>query len=754
MIETKPLEVTDFSQGITDYFIDGTELEAEELDNFFIRPNRKPITRWGSVPEVTAQIPLGQFRISKLDYLWDSVAREDYLLTYSQRRVYTNDGSVWTELSGPNGDPVFDDGDANSIPSSAEWQGHIIATNSDFATPQKLFYDNTSTLRVQSAGLPDFPTTGLAITNPPGAGSTYSYLFIFRYEYMVGNSTNLDRGPLTFFPTIVSGGTITSGNGANITLPTTLVDNGNYDVANFDVEIYRTLNGDADYFLVDTVPFGTANYLDEVEDATLANNTPVYSSTISYKAPPKCKYVHVVNEIGYYAHIKEENGEINRYKILQSIPSDVDSVPTSFFEKVEQEITGLSSIFDRPIVLCTNYIYRIDQSILSDGTGLMDIRRIDDRAGCVSNLSIVQTHRGLFWAGEEGFYWSDGFKVKNISKHINETYEKLVQNMERAERIYGSFDPSTERISWSVCLEDGGNEVDRIYVLDLKFTALSEGEQSRGCFTTLSGGNNFKPTATITKDENMYRADSRGFLFRHNRSIFSDPLIDLTKSDLSTWFTTPILYSYKSTYLDFGTKFVRKFVPRILISAANRTNLSLAIQSSNDNNRVVGDLKPISYKNNITWGSSLPVWGDPNAGWNLQGIIEQWRRFPSGGLRCQYKQIRFFNDTVEIIGSDLFGDVTINSVAKTITLNGSANFPINLENYEAQVSSDLFSNNYKVLSQSSNTLVLEDLSNTLVSGTYQFKIVGIPKDEILELNGYVLNWAFLSRSHAPFTSEG
>jgi len=754
MIEVQPLEVTDFSGGITDYYIDGSPNEFEKLDNFFLRPNAKPIVRWGSTFEVDEKIPLGTFRLSKLAYLWDSVASEDVLLTFAQKKVYTHDSSSWSELQSVSLDPVFDMGDGNSIPSCSGWQGHLLVANSDFSVPQKIFFDETSTLKVQSAGLPEVPTSGLSIANPSGSGSTYSYLFLFRNEYQVGNRTNLDRGPKTFYSTLVEGGTITTGNSAVITLPTALVDDGNYDTSSFEVEIYRTATASDDYFLVDTVSFGTSTYTDEVEDADLIINTPIYSATVDYAAPPRCKFVHVVNEIGYYAHIKEEGGDIERFKILQSIPGDADSVPPTFLEKVEQEITGLSSIFDRPIVLCNNYIYRIDQFIASDGTGNMDIRRIDDRAGCVSNSSIVQTHRGLFWAGEEGFFWSDGFKVKNISKHINETYQTLVSNSTRASRIYGSFDPSTERIYWSVCKEDGGNEVDTIFVLDLKFTSLSDGEQSRGCFTTLSGEDNFKPTATIVKDENLYRGDSRGYLFKHNRSLFSDPLIDSGESDLSNWHTTPILYNLRSSFLDFGTKFVRKFVSRILISAANRTNLSLAIQSSNDNNRVIGDLKPIAYKQNITWGASLPVWGDASAGWNLGGVIEQWRRFPAGGLRCQYKQIRLFNNSVCIITSTLLGNVTVDDTAKTLTLSGSKVFPTDLENYDVQVSSNSYSKNYKILSQSSNTLVVEDTNNTLVSGDVEFKIVGIPKDEILELNGYVINWAPLSRSHTPYIGGG
>ena len=751
MIEVRPLEVTDFTQGITDYFIDGNETEAESLDNFFLRPNGKPITRWGSQPDINSQIPLGQFRISKISSLWDSIVGKYNILCFAQKRLYTHNGSTWSETLSPTSNPPFSLGDANSLVSTSEWRGHLLAANSDFSGVQKIFYDSTSTLKAQSAGLPVLPQAGFSILPPSGTGSSYSYLAIFRYEYTVGQTTHLDRGPLTFYPSVVSGGSIASGNGATVSLPTTLTDNENYDVANLQVEIYRTLNGAADYFLVGTVPFGTPSFIDGVPDATLSTGTPIYSSSISRSAPPKCKYVQVVNDIGYYAHIKEANGEIDRYKVMQSVPSDADSVPSSFFETVEQEITGMSSIFDRPIIFCTRYIYRVDQFIASDGSGLMDIRRIDDRAGCVSNLSIVQTHRGLFWAGAEGFFWSDGFKVKNLSKHINETYQNIVRDRATSERIYGSFDPSTERIFWSVSTS-GGPETDTIFVLDLKFTSFREGEQSRGCFTTLSGGDNFQPSSTLVLNDVIYRADERGFLFNHNRSLFSDPLVDITKPDLSTWFTTPILYSYKSCFLDFGSKFVRKFVPRILISAANKTNLSLAIRSSNDNDRTVGDLKPISYKQNITWGDALPVWGDPTAGWNLQGVIEQWRRFPAGGLRCQYKQIQFYNDTVEIISSALFGDVSVNSTAKTITLNGASQFPTGLENYNVQISSDSYSTDFRVLSQSANTLVLEDTTGSMVTGTYSFKVVGIPKNEILELNGYVFNWAYLSRSHTPYSS--
>ena len=42
----QPLEVIDFSLGITDYFIDGAPNAAEELDNLVLTTNKKPRTRW------------------------------------------------------------------------------------------------------------------------------------------------------------------------------------------------------------------------------------------------------------------------------------------------------------------------------------------------------------------------------------------------------------------------------------------------------------------------------------------------------------------------------------------------------------------------------------------------------------------------------------------------------------------------------------------------------------------------------------
>ena len=745
MIETRPLEVTDFTGGITDYFIDGRPDQAERLDNIFLTPNRKPRTRWGSTVNNESQIPIGMFRINFLRFL------EDVLLTFSQRRAYIDASSSYQELLGPDGvSPVFSEGNLNSIVSADEWRGHLFLANSEFASITKIYEDENGVYQVRNAGLPDFNDPGLTITPPTGTGFSYIYGFNYRYQYQVKDVIFLDRGPV-FFSDLIEGDEI-GVNPANIVLPTTLASNENWDVANIEIEISRTVNGGTDYFIVGTVPLGTSSFVDSTNDTDVVSLSPLYTNggLSQNNTPPKSKFVHVVNNIGYYAFIQDGSSD-EAYQVRQSIIGDPDSVPSDFNEFTEQEIRGLNSIFDRPLVFCEHYIYRIDSVINSDGTGLMDLRRIDDRAGCVGQNSIIQTHLGIFWAGDIGFYWSDGFRVVKISDNINLTYQDFVANEERRQRIFATYEPSNERVIWAVCKEDGNNEPDMCIVLDLKFPERFQSGQ--GCFTTMSNGDSFRPTALAVNENKIYRGDTRGYVLVHDDQTFTDPRIDPTVSP-TLWGRITIVHDIKTCFLDFGTKFLRKFVPRILVSAANTTNLSLAIESSNDNNRVTGSLKRIRYTSNITWGDELPLWGDPRAQWNFQGLVEQWRRFPARGLRCQYKQVQFTNAVVDIIGSELLGQVVVDATNRTATLTGTFRWIRDLVEYSISFESDNFTENYRINTRSDTTIIFDNGNVPVVSGSQKFIIRGKPKGEVLELNGYVIHWSLLSKSHTAFGAGG
>lgn len=739
-MQTQPLEISDFSFGITDYFIDGGPAEAETLDNLVINSNKKPQTRWGS-EVIDTQLPVGTSRVNRIMHLGDTQ------LAFQGKRAFILDGS-WTELVGPASGfffPLLGGIDSQII--ETEWRGHLLLTNSEYSSPQKMFLDVSLNPTVRNAGLPVIPV-GTAISLA-GTGSTYLYAFCFKYTYVVDGATFLDRGPVQYYSTAVVGTTISGGNPTSITgIPAALSSVENWDSANIKIEIYRTVNAGDVYYLVDEISLGTTTYSDDTLDSELILNEQIYvtGGISSNDTPPKAKFVHVVNDFAYYGATEED-----AYVVYQSKAADVDSVPANFAQRAEQKIRGISSTFDKPMVLCDRYIYRIDGVIGDDGSGDMILRRIDDKAGCVSAQSIVQTHAGLFWAGQEGFYWTDGFRVSPISDHLNRSYKIWTSTDVRKSRIQGRYDQSNQRVMWTVVFDDA-SEPDELLVLDLKFPFLPGGGKPGGSFSTWSGST-FAPTTIDYLNGDLYRGDSKGYVLKHSDSAFTDPVINPAIA-VNLWQEQTIIHTYRSCFLDFGTKFYRKLVPRILVSAANTTNLSLAINSSNDNNRVVGDLKPIRYRSNITWGDTLPYWSDPSARWNYQGLIEEWRRFPAGGLRCNYKQIELTNAFVQIVNSDVLGPATVNVGAKTAALASPRQWLPDGVGYFIAFEHDNYTNYFEITSLTPTTIVYSDAAGDgpTVNGQYKFILKGYPKGEYLNLLGYVIHWTMISKSHTPFSS--
>jgi hypothetical protein len=745
MIQTQPLEVKDFSLGITDYFLDGEPNAARRMDNLALTVHAKPQTRWGC-QVLSTQMPLGTVRTHKI------LSLQSRLLAFQANRCFFLNPN-WTELLGPASGPVMPTGNANSILSDAFWQDHIFLTNSELTSPQKVYIDGTGVFRARNAGLPVF-SSGVSVTNPTGTGASYLYAVVLRYNYNVGSVQYVNRGAVYYVPTAVTGGAITALNTTTVTLPTALPVVENWDAAGIQKEIYRTIDNGDTFYLVGTVPLAQASFIDNVPDSALQSREQIYvtGGIVANDAPPKCKYVHVVNDYGYWAHALE-GSELIKTRVYQSKAGDPDSVPSTFFVDAEQEITGLSSIFDRPMVFCDRFIYRIDNFFEDDGTGGMILRRLDDRAGCVSDTSIVQTHVGIFWAGQTGFYWSDGFRVVCVSDHINQSYKDFVLSAARRGRIQGTFDSSNQRVYWSVCKDGATDEPELMLVMDLKFPFQPGGNRRGATFTTFSGKDSFSPSSVLFANNSLYRGDRRGYVFRHSSEFNTDLKVDVVRAT-NLWDQQTIVHNYESCFLDFGSKFYRKFVPRILVSADNTTNLSLAIFSSNDNNRVTGELKPIRYASNVTWGDELPLWGTQNIVWNAQGLVEEWRRFPSGGLRCNYKQVRLTNAEVIIVDSSLIGTVTINSSLKTATL-GSGNEWINgVVDYLLYLENDNYTRGYRIVSRTPTTLIFEDADNAAPTfpGPYRWVIRGQPKGEVLLLNGYVLHWSYISKSHTPFSA--
>jgi hypothetical protein len=750
MIQTRPLEIKDFSGGVTDLYFDGLENSGEVVDNMVLNVNKKLQARHGFALDDTdnPQTPAGAQRTSTLI----NYDNNDTLFVQSAKKLYYRNPSAYTTLTGPTGNDVFSSGDTSSIISHTQWAGHLILCSDEYVKPQKVYKDNTSTVQVRTAGLPSLASDPTVTAGAAGSNN-YLYAFCYAYTYFVGSVQFLDRGVVRYVE--LTSAAAPNTNAVSITnIP--VISNGstdNYDTTAIKVEIYRTINNGSTLYKVGEVTNGTTTASDNVADTTAQDNEVIYveGGVFDNDPPPLAKYVHVVNNVAYYGDIKDGT-EIRTNRIRQSVQNDVDSCPLAFTDDLEDDIRGISSTQGIPIVLCNRYIYRLEGIYDELGRGGIYHTRISDHAGCISHNSVVQAEGGIFWAGVDGFYYSDGYKCYKISNHLNETYKIITDNMgSNSGRITGTYDANRRLIFWSVAKEEGAVELDSCFILDLKW-----GLKPECTFVTMSSEgveDNFIPTAITYFNNDIYHADTRGYVFHHSEDYAFDDLVDTSKS-VSLWGKAAIVWRYRSMATNFGSTFQRKFVPRILVTAKNEGNVSIQVKSINDDRDAL-DLIPIRVRDNLVWGDDESWWGDEDLRWNYDAVIEEWRRFPKNNLRCSYKQIEITNANTIITNSDTLGDATVDSVLSTVTLDAAPNldWPEYAEGYTISFASDGYTTEYNITNRTDNILTIEDPDGSVPSGSQPWVIKGVKKGEFIHLLSYTLHWSQMSDSQKMFTGE-
>lgn len=749
-IDTQPLELTDFSGGVTDYYLGADPRKSKRLDNLLIVDHGgvgKLFTRQGSViwDDDYYQIPAGQQRIASLKLF------EDTLFIHSKEKLYYVD-SGWQTLVGPTSNNIFPPAaTVNYATSMTVWNHTLLVASEGFYRPQKIYKDGSGDWQLRTAGLP--PLASNPTVTAGGAGTeAYVYAFCHAYTYTVGTITYLDRGPVRVVE-LTSAAAPNASTVSVAAIPT--LSNGvihNYATSSVKIEVYRTTSGGSTYYKVGQVTNGTATFSDSMSDATLQNQETLYTEggVVENDPPPLCKFVHVVGDIAYYAHVKE-GSEILSYRLMQSIAGDIDSVPVDFYLDIDDEITGLGDAKGAPILLTSiGTVYRVDGQFDYFGRGGMSAQKIGERSDCISGQSVVQTIDGLFWAGKRGIYFTDGYSVIRLNQEFDRTWATWVINAEQRGRIQGKYDAVKNRIWWTIQAATGVADCDKCYVLDLNW-----GIRPNATFTTASGGSNFAPTAIEFAEGSMYRADSRGYVFHHSDQIYTDPAVNVSVTP-ANWQTAVITYDWISAGFNFGTSFVRKFVPRIDVTAEDETNLSLQIISINDDDSVSENLRPIRSRGNLVWGEEDVLWGEPDLVWNREGIIDEQRRFPPQHLRCQYKQIQLTNAFVAIASSDQLGTATVNGVGKTATLDQGASFDwqSTIVDYFIAFSNDDFENEFLITERTSDDVLTFSDSGGLAptNAGLEWVIRGYPRGEVLNLLAVTIHYSTFSKTQKFFKS--
>ena len=566
----------------------------------------------------------------------------------------------------------------------------------------------------------------------------YKYAIHYQYEYTVGTLSFVDKGPITFIGedsdilvSLVDNENILVQNIPAITNSTT----GNYDTAVITVQIYRTLDTGTIFYKVGQVTNGTTTFTDNISDVDLVNSTTLYTTdgSVENDPPPIAKYLHTVNNILYYGNCKEGT-EILKNRIRQSIQGDPDSVPGDFFVDLDDEVTGISSFNGKPIAFTSTSVYRLDGQFDFLGRGFIAGERLYKGDGCVSHNSIVQIKEGIVWAGNNGFYYSDGYNVIQINEDWTTTYKALDENAITAGKnktlICGAYDPRDGRVWWGTSSNGVGsfsNTNNQCYVLDTRWGLTKNSTFSLVNNPPAGTFYGFTCHSIIFYDE-IIRGSNHGHIYQHKDTAYlTDPRENTSGSLMPTWGGKALIYDWVSVASDLGDSKNRKWVPDMSFILKNTGGASVQINSINDDGLRTDALKVFRARGRT-------------------GYIEEKRWFAKGGLRCGYKQVEFTNGFVETFKSDDYATAT-RTTTTTITID-SGSWPTDPIDHFLYLIDDLYVTAYLITARTATVLTV--IGSLPIGSGKKWIMKGYPKDERFNLQSITINYSARSNSQDTF----
>lgn len=545
----------------------------------------------------------------------------------------------------------------------------------------------------------------------------------------------------------------------------------NYATSTIDIEIYRTTSNGNTYYLVDSIDNGTTEFIDDVSDSlgnSLDSRQLLYTTggVVENDQPPFCKFIHIFQNSAYFGYVIEDSGSTFKSRIIQSVPDSPDSAPQTFSIELDDELTGISSTKNNLVGLCKNSCHRISGLFNLQGQGFLKSDKIGD-VGCVSTASIVQTEIGVFFASNDGFYYTDAFQLIKISLDLDETYRTLVESETQASRIHGTYNRLKRTVEWTVQRNPTDFDCDKIYVFYLNY-----GIKPSGVFSTMSNGDHFHPSAITYFEDRLIRGDARGLIFKHDDIYLTDPKVpsDVTTS-YSDWGFVYVPWHWKSTAMDFGTSSVGQWVTKIHLLGLNNGNANIQINSISDNRNSTDagkrSLAPIQYTDNPVWGDPGINWGDEDYNWEYDGKLDFWRRFSTQTLRSQIKQIEFVPARVGVYNYDQFPEfsyATVNHTTNVATISQPTGYtdivwPLDVVDMYISFEFDDYEAEFPITAVDEDEVTFTDADNDLTASLSNQKWVirGYQKESGLSISGYVLTYASFGqrgKSYPGITGRG
>lgn len=745
----------DFSGGITDKYVIPTPNRYKIADNMYITEYDSVTSRGG------IEVFYSRSSLERLMGLWELNGEIYTIQGVSLKRYDATLGTL--DAIDPVNSAVnsvqFQEAMADNIyPSASKWQNQLIFTNSgvksprQYSRPMVAFKESSNVYKAFEAGLPQF-TTVLTYTPNATGSNEYLYAVHYSYEYTVDGIKHKYNSTVKLSKQVTTSIAIGAGDWVTITgFPNLQGTLNQIDNSKVKIEIYRTTQGTSTFYRVARIPMGVTSFQDNFSDDFIQGNPQLYindGKSDHYQAP-RCKHMTVVGDIAYYAAVIDElesGDEYRPYRIIQSIPGSITAIDPSFFRDVDDEVVGISHINGYPIIFTKSFIYRIDGIIDSFGNGSMRLKVLSDSYGCASANGIVRTNDGLYWAGDHGFYATDGFKITVLTLELTKSYNELVKAESQQDRISGAYDKENERIYWSVSESDSENHL--LWILNIN--PIQRGK--RPGFTKFRSGG-IKPVSTLFFGENLLIASHEGSILKHNSRIQTDLLANGQTSP-ANWTTTNIEYDFETSVTNFGNPATRKWVADMTVSFKTETNVAMLPISNNDDERQVRNMKEIRSFGTFYWGDPDFIWGSNEIRWRKPETESKTRHFPRATMRCRRKQLRLKPAVTVIYISDYktVADISLidpnnPSTDAIAVLQGAYNWPTDSVSYYIRFETDNYVGQHLILARSNDTLTIA--AGPTIGIGIKWDIIGKYKKQIFELKSIAYKYAFLDNLGGKF----
>jgi hypothetical protein len=531
---------------------------------------------------------------------------------------------------------------------------------------------------------------------------------------------------------------------------------------NFTIELYRTTNGGTTFYYLESIVNTTIDYTDAVnENYPRLGETALNTRKVLYTSggvaandqPPVCKYLHHFNGYTYFGAITD-TGQYFPQRIRQSKQNEPDSAPATFFDDIGDDLVGLTSTQNNLLAIAQNSVFRMSGAFTSTGQGALTHDRILSAVGGLNARSIIATDVGIFYAGTNGFYYTDGFQAFKISLEFDKTYAKYTTSSEQKARIYGGYDENTRTVWWAMQSNPTAKDNDVIFVYSLNF-----GVKPSGFFTRVFTTHSWMPSSLCFYSGRLIIGDTRGYIFKTDPDTKTDPLIN-TSAAPANWRTAYIPWLYRSCALDFGTADKRKYTTRIHCVGENVGDVSLQLATIGDMGRAPNYteskklLAPVQYRHNLVWGDATIIWGDETLVWNPKGNMDLFRRMPSRSLRSDFRQVEYAPGNFVVYKYDTYPEFSfaeVDATAKTaeiLTPTGYTDivWPKDSVDYYISFDTDNYEQSYLITAISGDltTLTYADPNNLSVNAAEaKWQISGIMKEQRIKITCFTIKTAML-----------